>query len=542
MPRAHAPRRIAPTVPHRDLPGRSGAWAGTRRVARAGRMRVGLVALALVGLSGLASAQRIESFSAFEQSSAQADADLPWIIELRTPTSTASAGEWESLDGYIDRVQEELADEMGWRNLNDIVRYESVPMMAKSLDSDEARQLLQSDKVAGLYRSEWRSSFLSQSTQLVGAQALNASGQEGRGQVVAVIDNGVDDTHPFLQGKVVDGACFSMFGNCPGGARRATGANAGRPTLDDDHGTHVAGIIAGAGSGRAGVAPHVRLLAVQAFSRHEDRTGATDADLLAALDWVYQQRTRFPIAAVNMSLGGGAFTDYCDSGSPYTGILRLLRREGIVPVIASGNDHNTHGIAAPACVSAALSIGSTDKQGRISDFSNSWSQLSFVAPGGNIESSGNHGGFVVKSGTSMATPHVAGAIALLRAARPEASAEQVIKALTEGGTPYRDPRNGAQSVLINVEQALRLIPLPAPVAPGPEPQTPPPPSRPPEAPAPPIAPPPSKPAPAPAPPRPTPAPSEPKPPAPRPDANLPLCEENIDGINVIRQPPCRRGR
>lgn len=471
-------------------------------------------------------AQRIETLTAFDQ--AQADPDLPWLIELHMPDAgSQNSGGWENLDAYIDRVQQELADEMGWRNLNDIVRYDSIPMMARSLDRTEAERLLRSDKVTGLYRNGWRESFLSQSTQMVGSRTLNAIGQKGRGQVVAVIDNGVDDTHAFLQGKVLDGACFSHFRNCPGGARRATGATAGRPTLNHDHGTHVAGIIAGAGSGRIGVAPDTQLLAVQVFSSAQGRTGATDADILAALDWVYQQRTRHPIAAVNLSLGGGDFRDYCDAGSPYTAIFRLLRQAGIVAVAASGNDQNTRGVATPACISYVLSVGATDKQGQISPFSNSWPRLSFVAPGSEIESAGLGHGFVSKSGTSMAAPHVAGAIAVLRAARPEASAEQIVRSLTEGGRPHRDPRNGVQSVQIDLEKSLRRLPQSGQAEPAP--------ARRPETPAPtPLPPSPTRPyTPAPVPP--------PARPVPQPDARLPQCEENVDGITVTRQPPCRQG-
>lgn len=502
----------------------------------------------LAAWADIVQAQRIETLADFDAKESDATSRLPWLIELRSPSDSPSAGEWENLDSYIERVQEELANEMGWRNLNDIVRYESVPMMAKALDRAEADRLLRSDKVAALYRSEWRDTFLSESTRLVGAQPLIGGGSRGEGQVVAVLDTGVDDTHPFLQGKVVDGACFSVYGNCPGGAKRASGLTAGRPTLGNDHGTHVAGIIAGSDRARSGVAPAAKLLAVQVFSRAEGRVGATDVDVLAALDWVYAQRANHRIAAVNLSLGGGAFNEYCDGASPYTAILRLLRQAGIVAVIASGNDSQTSAVASPACVSVALSVGSTDKQGNTSPFSNSWPKLNFVAPGGDIESSVLAGGFAAKSGTSMAAPHVAGAIALLRAARPQAGAEDAILALSQGGVPHRDARTGVSSVLISIEQALRLMPLPAPVPPNrPEPA---PPEARPAPPTVPVAPTPPVPAPRPQPtPAPTPAPPvapapSPKPPPriePRPDASLPLCEENIDGIAVSRQPPCRKG-
>lgn len=490
-------------------------------------------------------AQLIRDIETFDQARSTQPEDAAWLIALAVPATPAEeSGGWENLNSYIDRVQRELADEMGWRNFNDLVTYEHLPMVAKAVDRDEVQRLLQSSHVAGLYRNEVRELFLSESTEIVHATSLLQQGKGGEGQVVAILDTGVDDTHPFLQGKVVNGACFSSYGNCPGGAQRAEGTQAGRPTLGSDHGTHVAGIIAGRSAKLHGIAPQAKLLAVQVFSRAEGRTGATDVDILAGLDWVYSQRNSYSIAAVNMSLGSGAFASSCDDITPYTQVFRLLRQAGIVPVVASGNDGMSAAIASPACVSQAISVGSLDKGGSVSSFSNSSPQLTLMAPGRDILSSVLDGQFHALSGTSMAAPHVAGAVALLRSANPDASAERIVEALLHVDETVRDPRN--QRVLPRLDVAaahLRLHPLPKPVPPEPAPAPTPEPA-PAPAPAPDPAPgpapaPPSKPMPQPQPAKPAPVQPAPKP-TPKPDIKLPLCEERIDGILIERPPPCRR--
>lgn len=510
------------------------------------RRTSGAAIMLLLCLTGPVQAQLVHDLDAFDQASLSQSEDTPWLIALSVPAVAAGeSGGWENLNSYIDRVQRELADEMGWRNFNDLVAYEHLPLVAKTVDRDEARRLFQSAHVAGLYRSEMRQLFLRESADIVQASPLLQRGAGGAGQVVAILDTGVDDTHPFLRGKIADGACFSYYGNCPGSAQRSEGVHAGRPTLGDDHGTHVAGIVSGRSTELHGIAPEARLLAVQVFSRVGDKTGATDVDVLAGLDWVYSQRHRYSIAAVNLSLGGGAFASACDDLTPYAQAFRLLRQAGIVPVVASGNDGMSAAIASPACVSQAVSVGSLDKTGPVSTFSNSSPQLSLMAPGRSIHSSVLNGQFRSLSGTSMAAPHVAGAVALLRAANPDASAERIVEALLHSGQTIRDTRNQRVLPRLDVTAAQqRLHPVPSPVPePRPTPApTPTPAPRPEPAPTPPPAPAPApipKPAP-PAPQPPKPAPVQPAPkPVPKPDPSLPLCEERIDGILVQRPSPCR---
>jgi len=176
--------------------------------------------------------------------------------------------------------------------------------------------------------------------------------------------------------------------------------------------------------------------------------------------------------------GTGRFTSPCDTGAVQSAgkvIIDNLRSVGIVTVIASGNEGFIDGLSFPACISTAVSVGSTTKSDVVSSFSNSASFLSLLAPGESITSSVPGGAFAVESGTSAAAPHVAGAWAILKQAKPAATVSQILTALTSTGVPITDPKNGLTKPRIRVNLALQnlvvtgvsLTPsLPSPQPPG----------------------------------------------------------------------------
>jgi len=243
--------------------------------------------------------------------------------------------------------------------------------------------------------------------------------------------------------------------------------------LECAHGTHVAGIAAGKGTGFSGVARDATLIAVQVFSSFVTSSDCGShplpcalsftSDQILGLERIYTLRTTYNIAAVNMSLGGGLFVSPCDSNSTKT-IIDQLRAAGIATVIASGNDGSTMAISAPACISTSISVGSsTDgssglQADQVSFFSNSNQFLSLLAPGETILSSVPGGGFSNFNGTSMAAPHVAGAWAILKSRNPSATVDDVLGALTATGTPVLDPGNGLTKPRINVDLALQALP------------------------------------------------------------------------------------
>ncbi|BBE71040.1 S8 family peptidase [Oharaeibacter diazotrophicus] len=368
---------------------------------------------------------------------------------------------------------------------------DAVPMFAADANADQIASLAGDSRVVKIYPDRLAAPTLLQSLQLIkmnttgGAYSMGAT---GAGRAVVVIDTGVDKTHEFLRGKVVSEACYSTTSAanqstslCPNGAKSSIAAGSG---LDCNgaaiegcgHGTHVAGIAAGKntslsrGEPQNGVAKDAAIVAIKVFSKFATSqcgSGATmpcalayTSDQLAALERVYALRNGVAnrkIDAVNMSLGGGGYDDYCDD-SPLTPIIDKLRRAGIAVVIAAGNSSYINGVGAPGCIYAATTVSASSKKAtgkpeRIAYYSNIGPQTDIVAPGGDVQYPfGNSSGAILSStggtykgfqGTSMAAPHVAGIFAAIRsrAACRTKSVGDIEYAMWQSGLKIQDYRS-----------------------------------------------------------------------------------------------------
>ncbi len=322
--------------------------------------------------------------------------------------------------------------------------------------------------------SEDRIAFatLAQSAPLIGAPQVWALGGRGAGQAVAILDTGVDGAHPFLAGRVTAEACFSTASAanistsaCPNGQSSQLGAGAARPCgqAGCEHGTHVAGIAAGRGADFSGVAPDADIIAVQVFSvfrgaacggAGQSCVASFTSDQIRGLDFVLQQAASRNVAAVNMSLGGGRSRTYCD-GDATKPLIDALRAAGVATVIASGNDGFRDSVSFPGCISSAVTVGATTKADTVAGFSNCGPQTDLHAPGVAIRSSIPNERFAAFDGTSMATPHVAGAFAALRALHPEASVDAIEAALKSTGV---DTGGRPRIRLVEAHSALSAVP------------------------------------------------------------------------------------
>ncbi len=319
--------------------------------------------------------------------------------------------------------------------------------------------------------------------KVIGAPAVWDAGHVGAGQFVAVLDTGVEVSHPAFAGKTAIEACFSshdpangVFSLCPGRATATAGAGTASNCPDTGlvdscvHGTHVAGIATGndPAAGVYGVAPQADVIAIQVFNRSWDpkkqrwTLGAQTIDFLAGLDFVAGLAQANPgrIAAANMSLGGGRTGTFCDqdtAGSEdddgagiMVGVVNRLRDLNVTTAIAAGNDEYRGELAFPACLSPAVAVAATDATDAFSD--NAGTNLAafplvFVAAPGDLILSAIPGGRYARfSGTSMATPMVAGALAVLHAAYPGYRTFDYETTLARSGKPlvldgrYRLPR------------------------------------------------------------------------------------------------------
>jgi hypothetical protein len=368
-------------------------------------------------------------------------------------------------------IRERFADAI--RRAPDSFRsYDSIPFVTMEVTADELDRLAEDPDVISIVENMMFEPMLPESLPMVQGNQAHAAGFTGAGQTVAIIDTGVDKNHPFVSGRVVAEACFSQSRECPGRAVTSTAPGSGMPCgiSGCDHGTHVAGIAAGAASSTNGVANAANIIAIQVFSNSQGRPTASFGDILAGLEHVYGLRSAFSIASVNMSLGGSRFFSVCDgnpSALPIAAAIRNLRSAGIATVVASGNEGYTDSLSFPACISSAVSVGSVSDtswgdcppgqpaaRDKVACYSNSASFLDLLAPGSRILSSVPGNSYSQKHGTSMAAPHVAGAWAVLKQKAPGASVDEILAVLRSTGTSVVDYRNGIAKPRINVKAAL----------------------------------------------------------------------------------------
>ncbi|MDP3521910.1 MAG: S8 family serine peptidase [Hydrogenophaga sp.] len=367
-------------------------------------------------------------------------------------------------------------------------RFENIPFVGLSTDANGMARLRASGLVRVIEEDRLARRNLQESAPLVSADDAWAQAATGAGWAVAVLDTGVDKTHAFLAGKVVAEACYSTnnrrtaYSLCPGGVSSSTAAGSGVNCAVSQygdgcqHGTHVAGIVAGANGpgGAAGVAKGAGVIAVQVFSyfpSYQDVLSYT-SDQIKGLERVYALRGDHAIAAVNMSLGGGQYSSTCDSSNTaIKAAIDNLRSVGIATVIASGNNGYLNAISAPACVSSAISVGATCDTADtgycatglngVAGYSNIAGFMSLLAPGSYINSSVPGGGYANWSGTSMATPHVAGAWAVLKSAQPSLSVSSALNYLRSTGLLVSDTRSGGS---VSGLRRIDLATLPTPVS------------------------------------------------------------------------------
>ena len=239
--------------------------------------------------------------------------------------------------------------------------------------------------------------------------ALNAwSTARGKGIKVAVVDTGVNLSHPDLKveggyNAITDGASYAD---------------------DQGHGTHVAGTIAALDNaeGVAGVAPQARIFAVKVLSANG---GGTYGDIIDGIQWCVANS----MDIINMSLGAPGGT------SALAKAVKAAEKAGIVVVAAAGNGG---AVVFPAGYPEVLAVAASDKGDKAADFSSRGPEVDFIAPGVDIRSTGKGQGYSWKSGTSMASPHLAGLAALAESARGLRGLAAVRKALEEAATPLPD--------------------------------------------------------------------------------------------------------
>jgi subtilisin family serine protease len=272
--------------------------------------------------------------------------------------------------------------------------------------SGSAWESLRGGAVEKVWLDGVRKVTLDRSTKQIGAPEAWQAGVTGKGVKVAVIDTGVDEKHPDLQGKQI---AEKNFTDSP-------------DTTDEvGHGTHVASTIASKGEKYRGVAPDAGILDAKVCRPG----GCTESAILGGMQWAAEQGAQ----VINMSLGGG---DTADIDPLEEAVNRISRETGALFVIAAGNSGRPETIGSPGSAESALTVGAVDRNDAIAPFSSRGPAADgavkpdVTAPGVDIVAAeAGTQGHVAMSGTSMATPHVAGVVALLKQQHPDWSGERL---------------------------------------------------------------------------------------------------------------------
>jgi subtilisin family serine protease len=378
---------------------------------------------------------------------------------------------------------------------DDIVAFPYIPYLSLFVDPVQLDRLLDDPDVVSIEEDVLLRPGDAQSNALIHAPDVWAKGDSGQGYSIAILDSGVAACapgpiacpvvqHPALQGQVIAEACFSTtsiaegwVSLCPGSAASSTapdsGVNCPYPQFYGgcEHGTEIASIAVADGGllEVEGAAPGATIISIQVFSEGSTQSACAEVygpgapnpcilssstDMYSALMWVYDKHLVYKIAAVNLSQQGATLYDgTCDTGygdelTMEATAVDLLRGAGIAVVSIAGNGGADGEITGPGCLSGTTAVANSEEDSTtyledVNPNSNYSSLVKLVAPGTHIFEAipgGNGNDYTYGTGTSEAAPHVAGAFALLKAAKPSASVSDIEAALACTGKPLERNR------------------------------------------------------------------------------------------------------
>ncbi|MBS3158818.1 S8 family serine peptidase [Candidatus Woesearchaeota archaeon] len=316
---------------------------------------------------------------------------------------------------------EELIGELESGNGDEIGKYAIGDLVTVNIPAKNIEKIAESSDVLDIWPERQVSALLDNSSLQINAPVAWDFGYNGSGVKIAVLDTGINPSHPMLNGKVIHEKSFIT-----------------KDTMDYlGHGTHVAGIIAGTkefGGEYRGIAPGAELINIKVL---DDAGIGSDIGVIAAINYAVEQGADI----ISISFGG----KYSDPESPINLAIKGAVEQGVTVVVPSGNCgkgcpnqmcNNFSGVGTPGDSLDAITVGAVDENNNLACFSaggvinNDAVKPDIVAPGVNVISSAANG-YKSASGTSVSVPHVVGAVAILLQKNPKLTPSEIKKILEE---------------------------------------------------------------------------------------------------------------
>jgi hypothetical protein len=407
----------------------------------------------------------------------QTQAEVPVVIALASPPTLEALPlepgpvDVAALQREIGSIRDGVLASVGPSDFTLHHQFEAVPVIMGAVTKSGLEKLLAHPDVRRIDVDAGGAAHLTESVPLIDADDMHSDGYTGAGVVVAVLDSGLDATHPDLSdGDLLQPEeCFNIgadgvingVGGCPDGSERQSGVGAANDA--NGHGTNVTGIVTSAGTvAPLGVAPDADIAAYRVLDAGGSFYSFT-YDIVGPLNDIILNRPEVDV--VNMSLGTSAlFTGNCDNATAWTmagaAAVNTLWANGVITFASSGNNASGTSMSAPACLSRVVAVGATydanvgsytfpgvctdatTAADQVACFTNSNSTTDIMAPGCKSTSTWMGGGSGWYCGTSQASPHAAACAALFLDANSTLSPGQIESRLETSGTWVTDTTNG----------------------------------------------------------------------------------------------------
>jgi len=360
-----------------------------------------------------------------------------------------------------EALKEEIIEKIG----EEKIKHNFDDSISAVIDENDLKKLERDWRVASVELVGIREVFLQDSVPLINGSStyklqVDNLNLTGNSQTICIIDSGVNYSHPDL------GGCYgnnNLSLNCKIIGGRDYCADDSSCTLEDDdpidehgHGTHITGIAVANGRIK-GVAPESRVVMLKVCN---SSGSCFDDSIKAGINWCVNNASLFNISVISLSLGAGLYSSFCDS-DVLTQSINAAFAKHIPVVVATGNTGSTTHISSPACVQNATPIGSVGKDGLTINFNRN-SLVRILAPGVSINSTSlSSEGYSSLSGTSMAAPHAAGAIAIIKQflnlTGQHKKVDDIKAILNNSGTLVYDSASGNDYSRINIYKTIISI-------------------------------------------------------------------------------------